>query len=538
MKRWTASWFAGGLAILLLVAAMLLDPTAVAASFHDATDGAGARLLRIMLVVLAGSIVAAVLFIRPAPTDEVDRGWPELDRRILLGIMLLGALARLPRLNESLWYDEIAAWRDYVVHGPSTIVGTYFDPANHIFHSLLTWLSAELIGATELGLRLPAFIASLLTVPAVYALSSAAHSRRIALIAAGIAAVAPVFVLEGVESRGYSIMILASAVTSSLLLANLRNERRWRWFAYAGIAGLGIWAHLMTVWIVIGHASWLALLVAGRRRDVGLRGLGTIALAAVWTMTLYAPVLPAILRIRESFGGRADTPTVLGIEGWHTALQFGGSWYAWAAAPGIALGLLGLATALRAPSGGNMPSPRGSVALTLLGLPIMMGLLHVLDSWMYARFALFMLPGAAMTIAIGLDAAWRRRRPAAIAAGVILLAAWTADGVVRPAKQPLREAAWFVTERAEEDEPVLVIGLRHEVLRAYAGPWEMRFARDHGADLDSAMLAAPVRLAVISYPKKVPTEVSARLHAEGFRPLATWPGWLDWGHGDVEVWGR
>ena len=45
-------------------------------------------------------------------------------------------------------------------------------------------------------------------------------------------------------------------------------------------------------------------------------------------------------------------------------------------------------------------------ALTLLGLPAMFIMLTMLNSWMYARFALFALPGAIFLIAIGIDSIW------------------------------------------------------------------------------------------------------------------------------------
>ena len=72
------------------------------------------------------------------------------------------------------------------------------------------------------------------------------------------------------------------------------------------------------------------------------------ALAAALTLLLYAPALPDLLAQRGMYtAARGNEPGVFGPEGWHTLLQLGGSWSAWAALPGLALAAFGLASAPR-----------------------------------------------------------------------------------------------------------------------------------------------------------------------------------------------
>ena len=47
------------------------------------------------------------------------------ESRILGAIVAAALLVRATRIGESLWYDEIAAWRVYGMRGPGAIVGTW-----------------------------------------------------------------------------------------------------------------------------------------------------------------------------------------------------------------------------------------------------------------------------------------------------------------------------------------------------------------------------------------------------------------------------
>jgi uncharacterized membrane protein len=160
------------------------------------------------------------------------------DLWILAGLVVVGLLVRATRLTESLWYDEIAAWRMFGLHGPGAITTTFFEPSNHIAHTLLSWWSVKALEwaiGFELALRLPALLFSLGAIAAVYGMARCASGPRVALIAAGLMAVLPVPVLEGAEARGYSMMICFSALASWAFLANVNSQRTWRWCVYAGL---------------------------------------------------------------------------------------------------------------------------------------------------------------------------------------------------------------------------------------------------------------------------------------------------------------
>jgi mannosyltransferase len=479
---------------------------------------------------------------------------------LVAAIVIVGLVIRMPRLTESLWYDEIAAWRDYGSKGAAWTVTHYYDPANHIAQTLASSLTfaalGDLIGA-EASLRVPLLLASLASIVAVWGMTRAAADMRTAFLAGALMAVLPVSVLEAVEARGYAMMIAAAAGATWLMLSAARCHRWWKWALYAVVMSVGVWAHLMTLWIAVGHGVWLVwILVRGSRtgsehmasgnedrratnesdrpdtsRVFAARGLIAVCGAAILTLALYAPVLDDLLRIRSQFAASTGRePNVFGVEGLHALLQTGGSWFWPTALPGLFLAAIGLIVATRS------TRRRMAVALSLLGLPIMVLALWLAGSWMYARFALFALPGATLLVAIGIDRLWRWRPSMGIAFLFLVIVSAAADLAMRPAKQPLRDAADFVRANlATQREPILVIGLRHEVMSAYLGDLNLHHSRIHGEDLASMLQAIEPQWVIELFPRRVPDELVAMLRDEGFVPERRLPGWLDWGDGDVVV---
>jgi hypothetical protein len=543
-----------------------------------ATTIAGARWWRAALVA-GGVLIPAMIAvldrrIGAAPSPSADTrgiaGDPARSRRGLtaagLAVLALLALAlRLPRLTESLWYDEIADFLAFGAFGPGATMGNYFTPSNHVLSGILCWASVTLAGgANEAVLRLPALFASLATVPACWWLAREAtvesgRPRAAALlpwIVALLAAVAPVLLLS-VEARGYAIMILSSALATALLLRGTRRgegagtgDVQLRiWILYAIVVSLGTWAHLVTACVAVGHAALLAadLRVAVRRR-AAFAGLLAVALAATLTLILYSPLLPDLLSIRGQFkASDGDEPTLLGPEGLHSLLQMGGAWSWWAALPGIAMATLGaIATTGDA-------ALRRAVVASLLGAVAAVVLAWAGDSWLYARFLLFAMPAALLLIAAGVTtmvgeravgrngarrATWRR----ALAAAALLLVvgSWMADLALRPPKQPLREAIAVVANAKRPGDRVATIGLADNVLDWYGSlrGVEVLPSGPLGREISAVLDRQQPSWVIVLYERSVPPERFAELAERGFSPYRRLPGWVDWGNGDVVIYRR
>lgn len=539
-----------GLAILLLLGGVLITPDQWASIFQ--TDLAfptiqhpdrptaleGARLLRIMLLVASGGLLAATLVFHrigaPSPARHEQDDYTSRELWIIVTLMGFGLLLRLLPLTQSLWYDEIAMWVDYAMRGPGWIVGTYYDPANHILYSLLAWCSTELLGGDGFALRLPALLFSLGAIITMYGCARCAAGKRAALFAGLLASCLPVTILEGVEARGYSMMIFFSTLACWLLLSIQKEHAAWKWLTYACVCALGIWAHMTTVFIPAGHGVWLLWrFIKHREIRFAMCGFFALALAALLTVTLYAPVIPQILSIRGTFAASdGDEPGLLGPEGLHTLLQLGGSWTAISAIPGLFLLLVGLISIRK-----NAVC-RSALALSLLGLPLFIGAVIIADSWMYARFTLFALPGAILAMALGIEFFTRRSKKLGLLMLALMLAASTGDLYRRPSKQPLREAADHVRKSVQPGERVLVIGLAHRVMEMYRGDLEMSHSLFHGRDLDEALRQVEPQWIIMLYPRNVSAEHFASLQELGFIESRRFRGWVDWDNGDVLIWQR
>ena len=508
----------------------------------------GAVLWRTMLIVAAVMLIAIPLLLtRLEPSGpskhKRSRASSSMDLWIVTGLIVLGLLVRATRLGESLWYDEIAAWLSFGIHGPGPIMGNLYDPANHVAHTLLSWCAVELFEPAlgfELALRLPALLFSLGAIVGIYGLARRTLTRRAAIIAGSLMAVLPVAVLEGVEARGYSMMICFSAWATWLLVATRTNDRAWLWCAYAGVCALGVWTHFVTAFVPIGHALWLLWrAMRHKERAWAVRGALALIFAAVLTLTLYAPAIPDLLNARGIYvASSGDEPGLLGPEGWHALLQLGGSWYAWAAWPGLIALLVGLVCTPPNPKNDSRPLLREVGVIAMLGLPLLVIVVALADSWMYARFALFSLPGAVLLMAGGIDRLWHMKRIAALLLLFVILALSAADLAVRPAKQPLRDAAEYVIQHHNDGDSILVIGLAHRVMDLYLLDLQPAYSLRHGADLPQKLDRTDPDWIILYYPNHLPDERRTLLQQRGYKSIHHFRGWVDWNNGNVEVYAK
>jgi mannosyltransferase len=542
-------------AIVCAGAALLVSTEEWATWFaHPAVDEAltrgGAALWRVMIGVTAVMLVIGPIALMRLVEVRGEAGAPEQETRVLsrkrlwwlLALVMVGLIIRGWRINESLWYDEIASWMTYNagIDSSGAVVGSFLDPINHVLHTLLNRWSVALLSeylGVEPSFRLPSLLFSLLAIPMMFLLGREAVSERAGWIAATLAAIVPVGVLEGVEARGYAQMIFFSAAATWLFLRAFRGPARfqpWLWMVYAICCALGVWSQFVTAWIAIGHGMWLAWCFVRRREDRRrcVQGFIALLLAGTFSITLYAPMIPGMLAWKANFlASSPDQPRLLSAEGLHALLQLGGAWSWWSAAPGLAALMVGVAGLSR-----KRPGARDALALALLGLPLMVLAVALSGSWLYARFMLFAIPGALLAMAAGIDSLWSWRRGAGIAALALIISVSFADLVVRPSKQPLREAMTLVNRRANPGDHVLEVGVAHSVLRVYARDDVLVASRFfHGRDLAAKLDALQPRWVVVEYPLKVKAERYAELDERGYVVIQHFDGWADWGHGDIEV---
>ncbi len=514
----------------------------------------GVTLWREMLGVTAAGLMCAWLMLRrlgraekpgsSCASDEMGRTRPVG----LIGLVVVAALIRATRINESLWYDEIASWRTYNggTNGPGAVLGAFLDPINHVFHTLLNRWSVEALYPTltlEAAFRMPALLFALMTVPVMFALGRASAGDRVGWIAAMLAAFAPVCVLESVEARGYAQMIFFSAAATLAFILAFRRASVPMWLLYALCCALGVWSHFVTAWIAIGHGAWLMWKVFRVREDRTrcLQGFTAVALGGMLSITLYSPLLPGLLAWRENFeASNASQPRIVGPEGWHAILQLGGSWLAPAAFAGLIMFFAGTLAVLRRTHVDvtRRITTGDALTLALIGLPLMLLAVSVGGTWLYARFMLFSIPGALLAMAIGVDRLWDRRRIVGVSALSAIIISSLTDLASRPPKQPLREVVEYLRAHRIEGDRVVAVSLAHDVLSVYAYDMKITDSFFFGSDLAETLDAIQPRWVIVEYPLHVPADRFELLKARGYAEVAHLPGWADWGHGDVLLFDR
>ena len=469
---------------------------------------------------------------------------PRTFALMLAAAAAVAALVRLPFLQDSLWYDEIAAFLGYSIGGPGTAVGTYFTQANHVLHSLLAWCSTAIFGVDEVTVRLPSFLAGIGAVLAVGFLGREAGGARLGGVAAALAAFMPTAVLPATEARGYSLMMLFAALASALFVRAWRRGGTWTWGLYVACCSLGVWSHLVTVCVPAFHAAWCAgkfvttggggsdVARAIRRRALG--GLVAVACAAGLTALLYAPIVPAIISLQREFRALdGNEPTLLGPEGRMMLVSLGGSWNAWGALAALPLVLAGLAAARRD------ARVRDVLVISLGGALVALVFPVVLDSWLYARFLAFTVPGVAVLLAAGLLWIHARLPRTAWLLASCAIGCWLAVLATVGPRQQLREAVKWVVDHRAEGEQAFAVGLPDDVHRWYSSAYgiEMPGSGPYGRDLDGQLSARGNAWAVLLYPRAMP-QAADKLRAAGFREDVRFPGWIDSGGGEIVVFRR
>jgi hypothetical protein len=221
---------------------------------------------------------------------------PERRLQVLAvgAVVVAGAALRLMHLDQPIRYDEAVTRLRYVSLPLAEAVSVYDLPNNHVLHTLLARLSVDALGDTLPALRLPAWTAGTLVVPATYLAGRALRGPTVGLLAAAFAAGSPVLVLFSANARGYSMVVLASL---ALVGSTRVLSRRWSPAAWAGFvlaAALGAWTIPVMVYPAAAAAAWWVAAARREGRPPGsvLTGVAAAAAAAAGLAALlYLPVI-------------------------------------------------------------------------------------------------------------------------------------------------------------------------------------------------------------------------------------------------------
>jgi len=158
----------------------------------------------------------------------------------LLVIMVLAVIYRLEYIYSSLHHDEAYTYVAFA-HSLFAAATDYHLPNNHVFHSILVHFTTRIFGIQPWAVRLPAFMAGVLLVPAVYWLAKRLYDRWTALGAALLVAWLPMLIDYSTNARGYTLVALFTLLTLTLGSIVCKQKNLFAWMLISLFSALGLY---------------------------------------------------------------------------------------------------------------------------------------------------------------------------------------------------------------------------------------------------------------------------------------------------------
>ncbi len=186
-------------------------------------------------------------------------------------------------------YDEGLTYLYFTSKSIFASMSFYPEPNNHILNSLLTNITIHLpFGDTELRLRLPSLLVSVLTWMVAYKLLVTYYNKQLALIVTAVSSMVFLVFYYNYQSRGYALVNLCfvSALYNALGIIRKKEHREnWIWFGVASILGFYTMPSFLypfiTLNVIILIYNWREL-----KRQVLIN-----AVVAAITIVLYLPII-------------------------------------------------------------------------------------------------------------------------------------------------------------------------------------------------------------------------------------------------------
>jgi 4-amino-4-deoxy-L-arabinose transferase-like glycosyltransferase len=212
-------------------------------------------------------------------------------------VTLLAFILRVLIINFPIGYDEAYTFINFASKSFKFILADYSAPNNHIFHTILVGLAYRLLGAHTWIVRVPAFLASVLLVPATYVTARRFFDRHQALAASALIAISPSFISYSNNGRGYPLIALFTLLLANFAGILVSRQNRPTLVAYAITGALGFYTIPIFLYPMAGISLWVAVTYlttddSWRNRLTRLGIFLAACLASgILTLILYSPVI-------------------------------------------------------------------------------------------------------------------------------------------------------------------------------------------------------------------------------------------------------
>ena len=214
----------------------------------------------------------------------------------LLLITLLGGVIRGLYLTGPMQHDEAYTYTAFASRALRNILTDYHLPNNHVFHTILVFMSTRLLGNFPWTVRLPAYLAGVLLIPACYLAGKLHFDKKIGLTGAAWVAVSPVLIDYSANARGYTLLCLVTLAIVIFAVYVKTHLNLIAWSLLTLLSCLGFYT-LPTMLYPFGMVfTWL--LISAMYRDIspeyGRRFYyylsASVVIILFLTAALYAPI--------------------------------------------------------------------------------------------------------------------------------------------------------------------------------------------------------------------------------------------------------
>jgi len=281
------------------------------------------RIISLPLAILSIGVLIVILLFRTQSMDRIGQllswlkgffthRWQEMVQilralvpskqeiiplAVLLVITIFGIFFRYAYLWKPMGHDESYTFMAFASRGLRVVITDYHLPNNHVFHTILVNLFYQVLGDSPAVIRLPAFIAGILLIPATYLIAKIFYDWKIGLLAASVIAVLPVLVDYSTTARGYTIIALFALMIVAISAYVKDNQNLVAWFILIGFSGLGLYTNptmiypigMAFTWLIL--SSWIKDINPGYGKRFYLYLLLTGVGIALYTGFLYLPII-------------------------------------------------------------------------------------------------------------------------------------------------------------------------------------------------------------------------------------------------------
>lgn len=216
-------------------------------------------------------------------------------KRLVLLLIAIGALLRGYMLTLPITAEEAMAYMRYSHGSVGHILSAYDRPENQVLYSLLAKLSTSVFGVHLVTMRLPAYLAGVLSLPLFYFFVRSMFNRYIALIALALLASSGALIEQSALGRGgavaWFLMVAALVIGRHMAITNNRVSG----IVLGLVLALGSWSNTAMFPVVAMIYLWLYFYLGTRYKGTLARRLVTLAfslaMCVLFTLLLYSPIV-------------------------------------------------------------------------------------------------------------------------------------------------------------------------------------------------------------------------------------------------------